>query len=119
MTPCEMLDVATRDFEATFGSVRLGEQRSDFKHNGKFYRYVVVSGDGPVEEGCLLPVYDSAEDAISALRQAWKSFEGRRFLYWRIRPEIAQDENEKDFLTDGPNPNFGKWKTYSRFRAID
>lgn len=111
-----MLDAATKEFEATFAVVGMGAHAAYFRHNGRRYDYVVVSGGVVVDGGYVVPVYDTVEIAIEALRQGWKPFEGKKYLFWRIRPEIMQDKVTFDGLD---NPNYGKWKTYSRFRAID
>ena len=123
----ERLAEVTSEFEKTFESVldfertfeKSGNTPSRFRHDGKWYEYVIVSGSGPVEDDDYrLPDYDNAEQAINALRKALRLYEGKRYLYWRTRPEIEQNPNSLDI--DGkPNPSFGKWKVYSRFRVID
>ena len=120
VTPEELLAEATANFELTFKEVRMGNLSAYLDHDGERYTYIVVSGDGPVDEGCRFPLYDSAEDAVAAWCNAIKSFEGKKFLYWRIRPEIEQDQNKFSIYDDGrPNPTLGKWRVYSRFRVLD
>jgi hypothetical protein len=117
-----MLDEATKDFEKNFKTVLMGPAAATFKHDGQRLDYVVVcGGDHAIPEGEMMPVYDTAEDAVKDWRKSVREYEGEEFLYWRIRPEIAQDENEKTYVFDPegqPNPTYGKWKVYSRFRAV-
>lgn len=116
-----MLAEATKDFEKNFKFVRMGAAERVFKHDGEYLDYVEVTGNGAIKEGNALPVYYTPEDAISAWRRVVREYEGEEFLYWRIKPEIEQDTNEKTFWLEPegqPNPNYGKWKIYSRFRAV-
>lgn len=86
--------------------------------DGQRHDYIQVSGSGPVAEGERYPAYDTPEEAVAVWRNAVKEFEGKNYLYWRVKPEIDHDEQKRSF--DGsPNPTFGKWKVYSRFRALD
>lgn len=116
-----MLDEATKDFEKNFKAVLMGPAAATFKHDGDKMDYVVVcGGDEPIPEGSVLPVYDTPEDAVKSWRKAVRRYEGEEFLYWRIKPEIEQDSHKTTWLTGKPetNPTYGKWKIYSRFRAV-
>jgi hypothetical protein len=122
VTPNNLLHMATRDFEATFENVLIGEAARVFKHiDGTEHDYIVVS-DRLKAEGESSGVFDTAEQAIQAWRDAVKPYEGKAYLYWRSVPEIDQDDNKFDFFARPqrkPNPTFEKWRIYSRFRVLD
>jgi len=122
MTAEELLESATADFEKTFSHVQMGEQARLFRHvDGTQHDYIQICSGGVRSEGEAILLCDTAEEAIKSWYDSLQPFKGKQYLYWRIKPEIAQDKNEKDFTRDEdvPNPTFGKWKVYSRFRVLD
>ena len=116
----ELLDTATAEFEGTFATVILGNAQSFFFHvDGTEHDYIQVTSV-VVADGESSPVYDTAEEAVNAWRSAVRQFEGKKYLYWRVKPVIEQDQNEKSIVDDAsPNPTFGKWRVYSRFRVLE
>jgi len=124
MTPKELLDEAVKDFEAKFAFVQMGEAGQTFPHlSGGSHSYLEVGAGGVRKEGASYPSHlrDTPEQAVAAWRDAVRAFEGNEFLYWRVKPEIDQwtDKVYYGNSPEGePNPYYGKWSVYSRFRAL-
>src|SRR4051812_12338352 len=108
MTAEELLEDATAHFENTFEHVQMGNTSVCFYVNGVRHEYVeVCSGGVRKDEGAKIAYFDTAAEAIQSWQAALQPFKGKK-LYWRRKPEIDFDRNEKSFETGGPNPTFGK-----------
>jgi hypothetical protein len=118
----ELLEAATAEFEKTFSHVQMGKEGPIFRHvDGTQHDYIQVCSGGVRSDGEEMLLCDTPEEAIKSWYDSLQPFKGKKYLYWRIKPEIAQDKNERDFTRGGKvkNPTFGKWKVYSRFRVLD
>jgi len=110
------LDEAVKKFESSFSEVIEGLAGPKAQNGGT---YIVVTSCERKNEGFPIIGFDTQEEAIERWLISVSPYEGKKTLYWRIRPEAGQDENKTDFVTGQRNPNFGKWAIYSRFLATD